>query len=115
MADLTVREVPEAGLAAVDASFFQASAASQTIPANVSIVSAGGWENETVLLLVRNTDAGTPTVTVGSQTVVTMGATTGNAIIPVKRTGRNHAAIPIAYSATPAGLTVALVRVGKGY
>lgn len=115
MADLTIREVPEAGLAAVDASFFQASAASQTIPAKTSSVNAGGWENETVLLLVRNTDAGTPTVTVGSQTVVTMGATTGNAVIPVKSTGKNHAAIPIAYSATPAGLTVALVRVGKGY
>jgi hypothetical protein len=115
MADLTIREVPEAGLAAVDASFFQASAASQTIPANVSTVSAAGWENETVLLLVRNTDAGTPTVTVGAQTAVTMGATTGNAVIPVKRPGRNHAALTVTYSATPAGLTVALVRVGKGY
>lgn len=115
MADLTIREVPEAGLAAVDASFFQASAAAQTIPAKTTSVAAGGWENETVLLLVRNTDASTPTVTVGGQTLVTMGASTGNALIPVKGTGRNNAAIPITYSATPAGLTVALVRVGKGY
>lgn len=115
MADLTIREVPEAGLAAVDASFFQASAAAQTIPANVSTIAAGGWENETVLLLVRNTDASTPTVTIGSQALVTLGATTGNAVIPVKRNGRNQPAIAIAYSATPAGLTVALVRVGKDY
>lgn len=116
MADLTIREVPEGGLAAVDASFFQASAASQTIPAKAAGINrAGGWEHQTLLLLVRNTDAGTPTVTVGAQAVVTMGATTGNAVIPVKSTGLNHAQIPIAYSATPAGLTVALVRVGKDY
>lgn len=114
MADLTVREVPEAGLAAVDASFYQAAAASQTIPANTSTIDAGGWANECVFLLVKNGDAGTPTVTVGSQAGVVLGATTGNAVIPVKRTGNNHAAIPITYSATTS-LTVALVRIGKGY
>lgn len=114
MADLTVREVPEAGLAAVDASFFQAAAASQTIPAKVSTKSAGGYESESVFLLVRNTNAATRDVTVGAQAAVTVGATTGNAVIPVKNTGLNHAAIAITYSAT-ADVTVALVRLGRGY
>lgn len=114
MADLTVREVPEAGLAAADAAFYQAAAASQTIPAKTSTVSSGGWEGASVFLLVRNTDAATRDVTVGGQAAVTVAATTGNAVIPVKSTGRNHAAIAITYSAT-ANLTVALVRIGQGY
>jgi hypothetical protein len=114
MADLTVREVTAAGLAAADAAFYQAAAASQTIPAKTSTVAAGGYETESVFLLVRNTDAATRDVTVGAQAAVTVAATTGNAVIPVQSTGRNHAAIPITYSAT-ANLNVALVRVGKGY
>jgi len=115
MADLTIREVTEAGLAAVDASFFQAAAASQTIPAKAcGINRAGGWEHMTVVLVCKNTDAATRDITVGSQAAVTIGATTGNAVIPVKSTGLNHAQIPITYSAT-ANLSVALVRVGKDY
>lgn len=114
MADLTVREVTAAGLAAADAAFYQGAAASQTIPANTSTVAGGGFETESVFLLVRNTDAATRDVTVGSQAAVTVAATTGNAVIPVQSTGRNHAAIPITYSAT-ANLNVALVRLGRGY
>lgn len=114
MADLTVREVPEAGLAAVDASFYQAAAASQTIPAKTTSVQAGGWDNETVILLARNTNAATRDITVDGQTAVTIGATTGNAVIPIKARGLNNAAVPITYSAT-ADLSVALVRIGKGY
>lgn len=115
MADLTIREVPEAGLAALDAAFFEAAAASQTIPAKaVGINRAGGWEHQTVVLVCRNTDAATRAITVGAQSAVTIGATTGFAVIPVKSTGLNHAQIPVAYSAT-AGLSVALVRIGKDY
>lgn len=114
MADLTVREIPEAGLAAVDASFWEDAAADQTIPAKTASVRAGGWENETVLLLARNTNAATRTITVAGQAAVTIGATTGNAVIPITSTGRNAAARAITYSAT-ADLDVALVRVGRGY
>lgn len=115
MADLTIREVPAAGLAANDAAFFQAAAASQTIPAKaVGLNRAGGWEHQSLLLLVRNTDAATRDVTVGAQAAVTVAVTTGNAVIPIQSTGLNHAQIPITYSAT-ANLTVALVRVGKDY
>lgn len=114
MADLTIRNVPAAGLAALDAAFWEDAAASQTIPSKASSVRAGGWENETLVLLARNTNAATRTITVGAQDVVTIGATTGNAVIPVLSPGRNHAAIAIAYSAT-ADLDVALVRLGRDY
>lgn len=114
MADLTIRDVPVAGLTALTAAFWEAAAADQTIPAKASSVRAGGWENETLALLVRNTNAATRDVTVGSQAAVTVGATTGNAVIPVQSTGRNHAAIPVTYSAT-ANVEVALVRLGRGY
>lgn len=115
MADLTIREVPEGGLAAADASFYQAAAAAQTVPAAAaSGNAAGGWNNETLLLVCKNTDVATRDITVGGQAAVTIAATTGNAVIPIKSTGINHAQIPITYSAT-ANLSVALVRVGKGY
>lgn len=114
MADLTVREVPAAGLAAVDASFYQAAAAAQTIPAKTASVSAGGWENETVILIAKNTDAATRDITVEGQTAVTIAATTGNAVIPIQSKGRNATAKTVTYSAT-ANLSVALVRIGKDY
>lgn len=114
MADLTVRDVPAAGLAAADAAFYEAAAASQTIPAKTSSVRAGGWEGETLVLLARNTNAATRTITVGAQDAVTIAATTGNVVIPVQSPGRNHAAIAIAYSATT-NLDVALIRIGRGY
>lgn len=115
MADLTIREVPEAGLAALDASFYQAAAASQTVPAGAAGINrAGGYDLHSLVLVCKNTDAATRDITVGSQAAVTIGATTGNAIIPVKSTGLNHAQIPITYSAT-ANLNVALVRIGKDY
>lgn len=114
MADLTLREVPQAGLATLDAAFYQAAAASQTIPAKTSTVAGAGFETETVLLLVRNTDAASRDVTVGGQAAVTVPALTGNAVIPVQSPGRNHAAIPVTYSATT-NLNVACVRLGRGY
>lgn len=115
MADLTIREVPEAGLAALTADFWEAAAAAQTIPSGaLNINRAGGWANETIVLLARNTNAATRDITIGAQAAVTVGATTGNAVIPVLSTGLNHADIPIVYSAT-ANLEVALVRIGKGY
>lgn len=112
MADLTLRELPEGGAAA--ANWFAAAAANQTIPAKVSTVRGAGFDTETVLLLVQNTDAASRTVTVGSQAPVTVPATTGFAVIPVQSPGRNHTAIPVAYSAT-ANVSVALVRVGAQY
>lgn len=114
MADLTIRDVPEVGLAALDANFFEAAAASQTIPAKASSVKAGGWDLETLVLVCKNTNAATRDITVGAQTAVTIDATTGNAIIPIKPPGKNHAAIAITYSAT-ANLSVALVRIGRNY
>jgi hypothetical protein len=114
MADLTLREVTAAGLASNDAGFWTAAAASQTVPAKVSTKSAGGYELESVFLLVRNTDAATRDVTVGGQAAVTVPITTGFAVIPVQSTGIGHVAIPITYSAT-ANLSVALVRLGSGY
>lgn len=115
MADLTIREVPEDGLAALDAAFYQAAAAAQTIPANAAGMNrAGGYELFTLALVCKNTNAASRTVTIGAQAVVTVGALTGNAVIPVKSTGLNHAQIAIAYSAT-ADLSVALVRIGKDY
>lgn len=115
MADLTIREVPEAGLAAADAAFYQAAAASQTVPAKAAGINrAGGYELFSLFLVCKNTNAATRDITVGSQTAVTIAATTGNAVIPIKSTGLNHAQIPITYSAT-ADLSVALVRVGKDY
>lgn len=115
MADLTIREVPEGGLTALTAAFWEAAAADATIPANAcGINRAGGWEHQTIVLLARNTNAATRDVTVGSQAAVTVGALTGNAVIPVKSTGLNHAAIPVTFSAT-ANLEVALVRIGRNY
>jgi hypothetical protein len=114
MADLTIREVPAAGLAALDAAFWQAAAASATIPAKASSVAAGGWENETLLLLAINSDAATRDITIQGQDVVTVGAATGNAVIPINSIGRNAAARTVTYSAT-ANLKVALVRIGKDY
>jgi hypothetical protein len=115
MADLTVREVPEAGLAALDAAFWEAAAADATIPSGAaSGNAAGGWHESVLVLLARNTNAAARDITIGSQAAVTVAATTGNAVIPVKSTGLNHADIPVTYSAT-ADLEVALVRVGRGY
>ncbi len=115
MADLTIREVTAAGLAAADAAFYQAAAASQTVPAKAAGINrAGGWEHQTLVLVCKNTDAATRDITVGGQAAVTIAATTGNAVIPVQSTGLNHAQIPITYSAT-ANLSVALVRIGKDY
>lgn len=115
MADLTIQEVTEAGITALDAAFWEDAAADATIPAKAcGINRAGGWEHQTVFLLARNTNAAARTITVGAQTGVVVGALTGNAVIPVKSTGLNHAAIAVTYSAT-ADLDVALVRVGKDY
>ena len=114
MADLTIRDVPAGGLAALDAAFWQAAAASATIPANSASVRAGGWEGETLVLLAKNSDVAARDITVQGQDAVTVGAATGNAVIPIISTGRNAAARTVTYSAT-ANLSVALVRVGRGY
>lgn len=115
MADLTIREVTEDGITALSAAFWEAAAADATIPSKTcGINRAGGWEHQTVVLLARNTNAAARTITIGAQTGVVVGALTGNAVIPVKSTGLNHADIPIVYSAT-ADLEVALVRIGKDY
>jgi len=113
MADLPIRDVPDAaGLAALDAAFWTASAASQTIPAKESTVKSGGYELETLVLLARNTNAAARDITVQGQALVTVPALTGNAVIPIASTGRNAAARTVTYSAT-ANLDVALVRIGR--
>lgn len=67
---------------------------------------SGGWELPTILV-VKNTDVATKTVTVDGVAYI-VPATTGLAVIPIRR---NFAgiAVPVAYSAV-AGVTVGALR-----
>lgn len=70
---------------------------------------AGGWDLA-VVLIVRNTDAASKTVTVDGVAYV-VPATTGVAVIPIRR-GARGIPVTVTYSATT-GVTVAAVRVTK--
>jgi hypothetical protein len=110
MAAITIQEVPEAGLA--NATFAAANGGGDTVAAKTKRL--GGYDLETTLLLVRNTDAATRDVTVGSLAAVTVPATTGFAVIPIPDEGINDASVAVSYSAV-ANLTVAAVRIGRSY
>ncbi len=83
---------------------FAAAAAGDTVAGGVT---DGGWSLP-VVLLVRNADATGTDVTVAGQPLVTVAATTGSAIIPV-RTGKYGDPVAVTYSKLTA-LTVAAVR-----
>lgn len=103
MAALTVQEVTDAGLANI--TFTAAAGGGDTV---VGAVRAGGWDSATVALIVRNADAATKNVTVGTNAPITVPATTGMAIIPIVA-GFDLAATAVTYSAVTS-VTVAAVR-----
>lgn len=72
-------------------------------------VRSGGWELP-IILVVKNTDAATKTVTVDGVGYV-VPATTGLAIIPIRR-GLANVIVPITYSAV-VGVTVGALRLTK--
>lgn len=106
MAAIPVQTVPDAGLADID---FAAAAAADTIADGG--VRQGGFDSTTMILLVKNANAATRTVTVGSQPPVVVEATDGEAVIPVFNEGIGDTSVAVVYSAT-ADLTVALLRIG---
>lgn len=108
MTDVAIQDVPVGGL---DSVTFTAAAASQTVPAASGTRAFGGWESETLIALLRNTNAATRDVTIGAESV-TVPATTGVSVLPVPNPGVNGAAQAITYSAT-ANLEIALLRMGK--
>lgn len=107
MADVTIQDVPAAGLAALSQT---AAAASQTVPAfaGASSMPAGGWKNRPVVAVVRNGDASSHDVTIGSLSAVTVAAG-GLAIIPVPWPGVNGGQQNITWSATTS-MTISLAR-----
>lgn len=109
MAAIAIQDVPAGGLATVT---FAAANTSDTVAAGSKRY--GGFANEEILLIYRNTDAATRDITVGSLSPVTIAATTGISIIPVPNEGLNDASVAVTLSAA-ANVTVAAVRVGKDY
>lgn len=110
MAALTIQDVPAAGLASL--AFTACNGGGDTVAAGSK--AAGGWELETIFVIVRNTNAATRDVTVGSLAPVTVPVTTGVSVIPVPNEGINDASVAVAYSAVT-NLDIAAVRIGKGY
>lgn len=109
MAAIAIQDVPVGGLATVT---FAAANTSDTVAAGSKRY--GGFGNEEILLIYRNTDATTEDITVGSLAPVTIAANTGIAIIPVPNEGLNDASVTVTM-ASATGITVAAVRVGKDY
>lgn len=107
MAAITVQTVPEGGLASV--TFAAANGGGDTVATGGK--RAGGWDSDLILLIVRNTNAATRDITVGSNPAVTIPATTGVSVIPVYSEGVNDASVAVAYSAVT-NVDVAAVRVG---
>lgn len=107
MADVAIQDASAAGLA--DTVFTNA-AASQTVPAASGTKGYGGWELSTLVALVKNGDASSHDVTIGSVAAVTVAAGK-QATIPVPNTGINGAAQNITWSATTS-MSIALVRIG---
>jgi hypothetical protein len=104
MAELTLQD----GSKGLDDITFSAAAAGDQIQAGTR---AGGWDI-TVVLLVKNTDIAARTVTVEGHPAVTVGASTGNSVIPVYQQ-KLGSLKNITYSAV-AGVTVAAVKLSTG-
>jgi|SRR5690242_5893351 len=105
MAAITITDVTAAGLA--DIGLAAANGGGDTIAYGTE--AAAGWEEYSVLLVVRNGDASSHDVTVGSLSAVTVAAGK-TAIIPVPNAGENAAAVAVTYSAVTS-VTVAAVRI----
>lgn len=105
MAALTIQDVPAAGLASV--AFVSAAGGGDTVAFGTKQMA--GYEQYSVVLIARNTDAATKDVTVGGVTV-TVPATTGVAIVPVPNEGLNDPSVAVSYSAVT-NVTVAAVRI----
>lgn len=114
MADVAIQDVPAAGLAGLT---MTAAAASQTVPAatgsNIGTKRSGGWDLQTLVAVVRNADASSHDVTIGSLSAVTVAAG-AIAVIPVPDPGINGAQQNITWSATTS-MTIGLARIGSGY
>lgn len=116
MADVAIQDVPAAGLAGLT---MNAAVASQTVPAAtfgsdaVSGTRAyGGWSDAVLLAVVRNADAASHDVTIGSLAAVTVAAG-AIAVIPVPYVGVNQGQQNITWSATTS-MTIGLARVRVG-
>lgn len=109
MAAIPVNDLPDAGLDNVN--FAAANGGGDTVA--IGGRRTGGHDLDLVLLLVRNTDAASKTVTVGSQPARTVPATTGFAVIPVFNEGIGDPSVAVAYSAVT-NVTVAAVRHAVG-
>ena len=100
MAALTVQD----GSAGLAPSFGAATGAGDTVAGGIF---DGGWSLP-VVLVVKNADATSTNVTVGSLPAVSVPATSGTAVIPVVGSPYG-AAVPVTYSKVTS-LTVAAVR-----
>lgn len=105
MAAIAIQDVPAAGLASV--TFAAANSGGDTVAYGSK--SLAGYEQYSVILIARNTNAATKDVTVGGVTV-TCPATTGVSIVPVPNEGLNDASVAVTYSDTT-NVTVAAVRI----
>jgi len=105
MAAIAIQDVPATGLASV--TFAAANGGGDTVAYGSKALA--GYEQYSVVLLARCTDAATKDVTVGGVTV-TVPATTGFAVIPVPNEGLNDPSVAVTYSAVT-NLTVAAVRI----
>ena len=106
MAAISIVDVPATGLASL--TFAAATGGGDTIAYGSK--SMAGYEQYSVLLIVKNANASTADVTVGSLAAVTCPVTTGMSIIPVPNEGLNDASVAVTYSAVTS-LTVAAIRV----
>lgn len=102
MALIAIQEA-EAGVASVN---LAAAVGPDTIQAGVR---NGGWELP-IILVVKNTDAATKTVTVDGTPYV-VPATTGFAVVPIRR-GLPNQSVTVTYSATT-GVTVGALRLSR--
>jgi len=116
MADIPVQDVPAAGLAALT---MTAAAASQTVPATPAFGDAiggsrqaGGWADCVLAAVVRNADAASHDVTIGSLAAVTVAAG-AIAVIPVPYVGVNQGQQNVTWSATTS-MTIGLARIRMG-
>lgn len=106
MAAIPIQTVPEGGLASCT---FAAAANGDTIADGGK--RSGGYDLNTMLLIVRNTNAATRDITVGGGTAVTCPALTGVSVIPVFSEGQGDPSVAVTYSALT-GLDVAAVLIG---
>jgi hypothetical protein len=102
MAAIAVQNAAE-GLA--DVTFAAANGGGDTV---IGGARGGGW-NLAVILIIRNTDAATKTVTVAGHPAVIVPATTGVAVVPVF--GQPTGAVKAVTYSGVTGVTVAAVRV----